>query len=197
MDNPFLGSSICTVSKRGQINLSQNFVETIWLRKTRHRLYIGINDGEDCLIVFDDPCLQRLCNITEEPQYLNLQTGAEREDILRRAFGFVAKTQMNDRGQLPIAPWMRACLDNSLQTLVVGKGDHFEIWNLIHALERDSIVTDLARLHLNRLPNLERRHGSVLPFVKAPRRRGDMGKSGLLLHTVLPMRPRHDPIGDV
>ncbi|MEG8018113.1 hypothetical protein [Sphingomonas sp. LR55] len=118
-----------------------------------------------------------------------------RDTVLRRRLGFVAPAQMDGKGRLRIASWMRARRGVQQRALLVGMGRHFDVWNLDQVLEQgpgDLIV--LAALHLNTSIIKEDHHEPALSRLGARRRAAGAGKSGVSVQSLPALPARSDPL---
>lgn len=151
MGELFIGSAVCNVSSRGELSLPDSFCIAVQSRDAKESLYFALHESSPCLIVFDrSGAADRYRRLEDHGHAFD---DLERhDDLLRRSFGFAATTRMDGRGRLLIAPWMQTTPGKRFQTLAVGKGDHFEVWNLNYVLEHGpDVLRMLARLHLHLL----------------------------------------------
>lgn len=189
MSTLFIGSAICNISARGKICLPGPFNVAIQSRRSDHRLYIALHQSAPCLTVFDDEAAAE--------QHDRLQAGRDssgcepdgHEDLLRRTFGYAAVTRMDNLGRVPIARWLQERPGSRARALAVGKGDHFELWNLNFLLDRGpDMLAILARLHLRLLGEKDDHHASALSYVE-PRACGEPDREPRLRIQSLPAVP--------
>lgn len=197
MGGLFIGSAICNVSSRGELSLPESFCIAVQSRDAKDDLYLALHESSSCLIVFDrSGAADRHQRLEGRGQAFD---DLERhDDLLRRSFGFAAATRMDGRGRLLIAPWMKTSPGKRFQTLAVGKGDHFEVWNLNHVLEHGpDVLRMLARLHLHLLGEEDIIDEPALPFEGARRRHDRTGEPGLRLQPLPPLRERSGALAHV
>lgn len=197
MGELFIGSSVCNVSSRGELSLPTSFCIAVQSRGAKDNLYFASHETSACMIVFDrGGAADRHRNLEERGQAFD---DLERhDDLLRRSFGFAAATRMDGRGRLLIAPWMQTCPGKRFQTLAVGKGDHFEVWNLNYVLNHGpDVLRMLARLHLHLLEEEDSIDEPALPFEDACGRYVVAGEPGLRFQSLPPLRERSDPVAQI
>ncbi|MEG3167614.1 hypothetical protein U1737_05325 [Sphingomonas sp. LB3N6] len=200
MDELFVGSAVSTISARGELTLPEHFCITIQARQAREDLFIGLHADDPCMLVYDRRSVaDQHCALSElggEPSW----DSGTRDTLLRRRLGFVAPAQMDGKGRLRIASWMRSRRGVRQRALLVGMGRHFEVWNLDQVLEQgpgDLIV--LAALHLDSLtlasPTIkEDHHEPALSRLGARRRAARPGKSGVPVQPLPALPARPDPL---
>ncbi|MGU3392164.1 hypothetical protein [Sphingomonas sp. M1A8_2b] len=187
----FVGSAISTINAKGELPLPDHFCVAIQSRAIRDDLFVGLHADHPCMVVSDR---ESVAVHHHEPQDIALG-GWEREareTLLRRRLGFVAPAQMDGKGRIRIAPWMRSRRGIRQRALLIGMGRHFEVWNLDLVLEQgpsDLIV--LAALHLDTSLTKEDHHEPALPRLGTRRRPARAGKSGLSVQPLpaVPARP--------
>ncbi|MBE2994151.1 hypothetical protein IFR23_19335 [Sphingomonas sp. CFBP 13603] len=190
MDKLFVGSAVSTISARGELVLPEQFCIAIQSRGAREDLFIGLHADDPCMLVYDGT------SVVDQHRELaaNWESGA-RDTLLRRRLGFVAPAQMDGKGRIAIASWMRARRGVRQRALLVGMGHHFEVWNLDQVLEQgpgDLIV--LAALHLDTSIIKEDHHEPALSRLGARRRAARPGKSGVPVQSLPAVPARLDPL---
>ena len=184
MGNLFIGSAICNVSSRGELSLPESFCITIQSRLAKDSLYIALHESSPCVIVFDKEAAAEQHRRLDDRGHA-LEDLERHNDLLRRAFGFAAATRMDGRGRLLIAPWMQRSPGKRFQTLAVGMGDHFEVWNLNSVLEHGpDVLKMLARLHLHLLGEEDTYDEPVLQFADPCRCFHRAGEPGFRLQSM-------------
>lgn len=168
MDDFFIGSALSSIGVRGNMPLHDAFCISIQSRAMNEHLFVALHDDAPCMVVYDR------AGIVERHRRDRAQRpddGADARDAARRrAFGFVAPTRLDGQGRIAIAPWMRGRCTAAQRTLLVGMGDHFEIWNLDQVLEHGPAdLTMLAALHMTPSSQKDVCNVPSLHLVTAPR----------------------------
>ncbi|WP_380788021.1 hypothetical protein [Sphingomonas sp. R86521] len=190
----FIGSALSSNGVRGSLALHDAFCISIQSRAMNDHLFVGLHDEAPCMVVYDR------AGIVERHRLDRAQRpddDAQASDAARRrAFGFVAPTRLDGRGRIAIAPWMCARRTAPQRALLVGMGDHFEIWNLDQVLEQGPAdLAMLATLHMtppsHKPSPKDARNAASLHLVTTPRRTRRDRESGVPVQPVsaLPVRP--------
>jgi DNA-binding transcriptional regulator/RsmH inhibitor MraZ len=197
MGELFIGSAICNVSSRGQLSLPESFCIAVQSRGAKEHLYLALHEEASCLIVFDrSGATERHRDL--EGRAKTFDDLERHDDLLRRSFGCAATTRMDGRGRLMIAPWMKTSPGKRFQTLAVGKGDHFEVWNLNFVLEHGpDVLRMLARLHLHLQEEEDTIDEPALPLEVACRRHDRIEEPGLRLQSLPALRDRPGAVAQV
>ncbi|RZM35377.1 MAG: hypothetical protein EOP67_12105 [Sphingomonas sp.] len=190
MDDFFIGSALSSIGVRGNLALHDAFCIAIQSRTMNDHLFVGLHDEAPCMVVYDRAgIVARHCR--ERAQCSDDDAGAN-DAARRRAFGFVAPTRLDGRGCIAIAPWLHARRAVAQRTLLVGMGDHFEIWNLDQVLEHGPAdLAMLATLHLTPPSHKDACNGPSLHLVPPSRRPRRARESGVSVQSVqtVPARP--------
>jgi DNA-binding transcriptional regulator/RsmH inhibitor MraZ len=189
MDDFFIGSALSSIGVRGYMPLHDAFCITIQSRAANDHLFVGLHDEAQCMVVYDR------AGVAERHRRERERQGDDdiqaNEAARRRAFGFVAPTKLDGQGRISIAPWMRSKRGVAQRTLLVGMGDHFEIWNLDYVLEHGPAdLAMLATLHMTPPSNTDDRHAPALHLVSPPRRTRHAGESGFPVQQVPALQSR-------
>lgn len=192
MSEIFTGSALCEVTSGGEIVLPRGFHCTARLRAPSGDLFVGVHPESRCLTVYDQAvATQQLdeseCHDSAAP------LGEAHHNRRRRMFGFVERVLLAPDGMIVLPPLLRDCCQIGDSALLVAVGDQFEIWDFAYV--RESGPADLALLAL-----LHLKASNGTPYAIAmpanPRRAAQPAlQSGLRLHQMQEMRPRHDTIG--
>ncbi|MGH6612697.1 division/cell wall cluster transcriptional repressor MraZ [Sphingomonas sp.] len=189
MDEPFFGSAVCDVTSGGHIQLPSGFGETIRLRSTDQKLFIGLHEEAQCLVAFD--------HLYAMQRTIEAEAGG-RSDAhrLRRAYGFVETTLVAPDGMMAMPALMRERGHIGHSVLLVAAGQRFEIWDLVCVLKRGpSDLITLATHHLITHIGKEVLHVPVLSTAEPHAGIRHPDQSGVCLQSLSALRPRHDPIG--
>ena len=194
MSDLFIGSALSCIGVRGNMPLHDAFCVTIQSRAMNDQLFVGLHDEAQCMVVYDGAGIAELHRQNRERLVCNDVQATEA--ARRRAFGFVAPTRLDGQGRISIAHWMHARRGVAQRTLLVGMGDHFEIWNLEHVLEHGPAdLAMLATLHTSSPSNTDPRHAPSLHIVSPSRRARHAGESGLSVQQVSALQPRSGFVG--
>ncbi len=189
MDHFFIGSALSSIGVRGNMPLHDAFCVTIQARATNDQLFVGLHDDDPCMVVYDRAGVVERHQRDRERE--RSDDALANEAARRRAYGFVAPTKLDGLGRIAIAPWMRSKRGVSQRTLLVGMGDHFEIWNLDHVLEQGPAdLAMLATLHLTPSSNMDARHAPALHLVSPRRSPRHGGEPGFPVQQVPALQPR-------
>ena len=188
MDALFIGSSICNISARGDICLPSAFHLVVRVRQS-HRLYVALHPTAPCLIVFDQSTAADQHRRLTDDSVVPANDHDDHEDSLRRAFGYAAATRVDNRGRVSIARWLQERPGERSRALAVGKGDHFELWNLDSVLNHGpDMLAILARLHLRLVCEKSNSDEPALPYVE-PRPRLEHRRKSRLRVQPMPTLP--------
>jgi MraZ protein len=202
MDSLFVGSAVTTISARGELILPEQFCVAVQARSARDTLFIGLHADDPCMLVYDRHSVADHHRALTDLSVDGPDCGV-RDMLLRRRLGFVAPAQMDGKGRIAIASWMRSRRGVRQRALLVGMGHHFEVWNLDSVLEQgpgDLIV--LAALHLDSLNSAssiikEDHLEPALSRLGARRRAARSGKSGVPVQPLPAVPTRSDPLRTV
>ena len=200
MDELFIGSAICKVSKRGDLMLPTAFRKTARVRSATPevRLFVDLDQEAGCLRLFDRAHLNR-AYVAAEAAAEAAALGRTARDAGRRALlAFAAQIDVQPHGQLTLPAVARARLRIRDRALLVATGDQFEIWDVDHVLEwgTDDLIK-LARLHLNHTESDGIDHETDVSPARPQRRAPGSAKPGLSVQPLPPLPLRHDPVGHV
>jgi DNA-binding transcriptional regulator/RsmH inhibitor MraZ len=191
MDELFIGSAVCKVSRRGDLMLPTSFRKTARVRSTTPdiRLFADL-DPAGCLILCDRASLTRA--------YLAAD-GADRDAVRRRLLAFAVQIDVQPNGQFALPAATRARIGLGDRALLVATGDQIEIWDVDQLLERGTgDLARLVRLHLNLQTHSDGAdHEIAMSSPRPPRRATVGGKSRLSVQPVPPVPLRHDPLHGV
>lgn len=193
MDELFIGSAVCKVSRRGDLMLPTPFRRTARVRAgvPDVRLFADM-DGTGCLTIRDRAGLTRAYRAAEAAT-APLGTSA-RDSERRRLLAFAAQIDVQPNGQLTLPAAARARARIGEHALLVATGDQFEIWDLARAIACDEDLARLAGLHLNHDRNDGNDDEIVMSPARPQRRAARGGKSRLPVQSLPPLPVRHDPL---
>ena len=188
MSRLFVGSSICEISRNGDLSLSDSFCIAITSREAKDNIYVGLHDYMNCLVVYDEVMLNDRLDRHERRRVAEGGIApAAQLDRLRSNFGFASATKLDGKGRIAIAPWLYERSGEAHRALVVGMGHSIEIWDLDHVLahgNRD--LRNLAIRHLEIINAKTVTKGDQYVFSLQPVRTSgldhDAGKSGVPVH---------------
>lgn len=189
MKYPFIGSALSCMGTRGDLPLHDAFCTTIQSRAMNNHLFVGLHEYANCMVVYDRIGIaerqQRDC-AAEPAGDVRAQDAAR-----RRAFGFVAPTRLDGKGRIAIAPWMRDRRGVAQRALLVGMGNHFEVWNLEYVLEHGPAdLAMLATLQLDQTPTKDSVHAPSLQLIASRRLSAQAEKPGVRLQPVQTLSAR-------
>ncbi len=197
MDELFIGSAICKVSRRGDLMLPTPFRKTARVRSATPevRLFVDLDQEAGCLRLFDRAHLNR-AYVAAEAAAEFAALGRTARDTGRRALlAFAAQVDVQPNGQLTLPAMARARLKIRDRALLVATGDQFEIWDVDYVLEwgTDDLVR-LVNLHLNHTQSDGADHEIILSPARASRRVTRGAQPGLPVQPLPALPLRHDPL---
>lgn len=131
MDKFFFGSAISSVDERGGILLPAGIIETLKERQADGVVFVGRHEDGQRLVVYDKAYFDdQRAGIGWQNGALIGGTKETHEQFLLRTFTFVEKVELTDLGQIAISRIMRACGRIGDSILMIGAGQHFELWDL-------------------------------------------------------------------
>jgi len=200
MDELFIGSAICKVSKRGDLMLPTPFRKTARVRSATPdvRLFVDLDQEAGCLRLFDRAHLNR-AYLAAEAAAEAAALGRTARDAGRRALlAFAAQIDVQPNGQLTLPTVARARLKIRDRALLVATGDQFEIWDVDHVLAwgSDDLVR-LVQLHLNHTQSDGADHEIEMSLERPQRRPPGSGKPRLPVQPLPSLPLRHGPVGHV
>ncbi|MFA5965634.1 MAG: division/cell wall cluster transcriptional repressor MraZ [Sphingomonas sp.] len=197
MDELFIGSAICKVSRRGDLMLPTPFRKTARVRSATPdiRLFVDMDEEAGCLRLFDRAHINRVYRDAEEAAERAALDQRAREADRRRLLAFAAQVDVQPNGQLLLPPIARARLKIRDRVLLVATGERFEIWDLAYLLEwgSDDLVR-LANLHLNPILNNGADHEVSVSPARSPRCAARRGQPRLPVQPLPPLPLRHGAI---
>jgi DNA-binding transcriptional regulator/RsmH inhibitor MraZ len=189
MSRLFIGSSICDVSRSGDLSLSDSFCIAITSRDSNEDLYVGLHEYMNCLVVYDEAMLR---DRLERHERRRIAEGgiapAAQLDRVRSDFGFAAPTRLDGKGRIAIAPWLHERSGEAHRVLIVGMGHSIEVWDLDHVLAhgnrdlRNLAIRHLEIINAKSANNKGDQYVFSLQSVRASGLHDDAGKSGLPFH---------------
>jgi MraZ protein len=197
MDELFIGSAICKVSRRGDLMLPTAFRKTARVRSTTPdvRLFVDIDTEAGCLRLFDRAHINQVyCRAEEKAEHAALSPLA-RDAGRRRLLAFAAQVDVQPNGQLLLPAVARARLKIRDRALLVATGDRFEIWDVAYVLEwgSDDLVK-LANLHLNPILTDGADHEVSVSPARPPRCAARRGQPRLPVQSLPALPLRHGPV---
>lgn len=191
MDELFIGSAICKVTRRGDLMLPTPFRKTARVRSATPdiRLFADM-DPAGCLTLCDRVSLTRAFLATD---------GGDRDAARRRLLAFAVQIDVQPNGQLTLPTTVRARIGLGDRALLVATGDQFEIWDVDQLLEHGTDdLARLVRLHLNHhMQSDGADHETAMSPARPPRRAASGGKPRLPVQPLPPLPLRHDPFDRV
>jgi DNA-binding transcriptional regulator/RsmH inhibitor MraZ len=199
MDELFIGSAICKVSRRGDLMLPTPFRKTARVRAgvPEVRLFVDLDQEAGCLRLFDRAWLNRAYREAEAAAEAVMLGRAARDTARRRLLAFATQIEVQPNGQFTLPATARARLKIRDRALLVAIGDQFEIWDVDHVLAwgSDDLVR-LAQLHLNHQGDgID--HETDMSLARPQRRPARGAKPGLPVQPLPALPLRHDPVGCV
>lgn len=200
MDELFIGSAICKVSKRGDLMLPTAFRKTARVRSATPevRLFVDIDQEAGCLRLFDRAWLNRAYHQAEAAAEAAALDRTARDAGRRRLLAFATQIDVQPNGQLTLPTVARARLKIRDRALLVAAGDQCEIWDVDHVLEwgSDDLVR-LAQLHLNHHHSDGAAHEIEMSPARPQCRAPGGGKPRLPVQPLPSLPLRHGPVGHV
>ncbi|MDH7974984.1 division/cell wall cluster transcriptional repressor MraZ [Sphingomonas sp. AR_OL41] len=197
MDELFIGSAICKVSRRGDLMLPTSFRKTARVRSATPdiRLFVDMDEQAGCLRLFDRAYINQIYCRAELAAEQAAQGPLVRDAARRRLLAFAAPVELQPNGQLTLPAVARARLKIRDRALLVATGALFEIWDVAYLLEwgSDDLVK-LANLHLNPILDDGADHEACVPPARSPRGGTRGGQPRLPVQSLSPLPPRHGPI---
>jgi len=200
MDELFIGSAICKVSRRGDLMLPTTFRKTARVRSATPevRLFVDLDQEAGCLRLFDRAWLNRAYAAEEAAAAAAALDRTARDAGRRRLLAFAAQIDVQPNGQLTLPPIARARLRIRDRALLVATGDQFEIWDVDYLLEWGTDdLTRLVNLHLNTTQSNGVTHETDVSPARPQRRAPGRAEPGLPVQPLPPLPLRHDPVGGV
>ena len=198
MDEFFIGSAICKMTRRGELLLPDSFRRTARVRAgvPDVRLFVDRHEGSDCLTICDRHLLALGRAEEVAPAEVPKDTATDRDVALRRRYGFATPIQMQLNGVIALPPIVRARLTIRDKVLLVAIGEGFEIWDVQFVLERGH--ADLVTLvHLHQYatrPNGDH-HEPDLHDRRTPRHLALATQSGVPVQPMPPVPARSGTLG--
>lgn len=200
MDELFIGSAICKVSRKGDLMLPTAFRKTARVRSAvpEVRLFVDLDQEAGCLRLFDRAWLNRAYSEAEAAAELAGLSRTARDDARRRLLAFAAQVDVQPHGQLTLPAVARARLKIRDRALLVATGDQFEIWDVDYVLAwgTDDLVR-LASLHLNHHQSDGADHETDMSPARPQRRAPGGAKPRLPVQPLPPVPLRHGQVGHV
>jgi DNA-binding transcriptional regulator/RsmH inhibitor MraZ len=194
MDELFIGSAICKVSRRGDLMLPTPFRKTARVRSATPdiRLYVDMDEEAGCLRLFDRAHINQVYRRAEEAAEHAALGALARDAGRRRLLAFAAQVDVQPNGQMLLPAVARARLKIRDRALLVATGAQFEIWDLAYLLEwgSDDLVR-LANLHLNPILNDGADHEVCVSPARPPRCAARRGQPRLPVQPLPPLPLRH------
>jgi DNA-binding transcriptional regulator/RsmH inhibitor MraZ len=194
MDELFIGSAICKVSRRGDLMLPTAFRKTARVRSATPevRLFVDLDQEAGCLRLCDRAHLNRAYVAAEAAPETAALGRTARDTGRRRLLAFAAQIDVQPHGQLTLPPMARARMKIRDRALLVATGAQFEIWDLAYLLEwgSDDLVR-LANLHLNPILNDGADHEVCVSPARPPRCAARRGQPRLPVQPLPPLPLRH------
>ena len=198
MDELFIGSAVCKVSRRGDLILPTPFRKTARVRAgvPEVRLFVDLDPEAGCLRLFDRAWLNRAYREAEAAAETRALDRSARDAGRRRLLAFATQIDVQPNGQLTLPATARARLRIRDRALLVAMGDQFEIWDVDHVLAwgSDDLIR-LVQLHLNHHQDDGIDHETNLSAARPQRRAPRGAKPGLPVQPLPALPLRHDPVG--
>lgn len=197
MDELFIGSAICKVSRRGDMMLPTSFRKTARVRSATPdiRLFVDMDEQAGCLRLFDRAYINQVYRDAELAAEQAAQGPLVRDAARRRLLAFAAPVEVQPNGQLLLPAMARARLKIRERVLLVATGAQFEMWDVAYLLEwgSDDLVK-LANLHLNPILDDGADHDVSVPPVRSQRGGAHHRQPRLPIQSLPPLPSRHGPL---
>ncbi|CAN5523173.1 hypothetical protein BH10PSE14_BH10PSE14_19020 [soil metagenome] len=194
MDELFIGSAICKVSRRGDLMLPTPFRKTARVRSATPdiRLFVDMDEAAGCLRLFDRAHINQVYRRAEAAAEHAALAPPVRDAGRRRLLAFAAQVDVQPNGQLLLPAVARARLKIRDRALLVATGEQFEIWDVAYILEWGSDdLMKLVNLHLNPILNDGADHEVSVSPARPPRCAARRGQPRLPVQPLPPLPLRH------